>query len=111
MTDLRLRFGNLLAAHRRRLGLTQEELADRADISVDMVSKIETGASGARFPTIERLATALKIDPAELFSTEIPGGALARGALVELTSRLAPLSEGDLSWISGVVDAALKSRR
>jgi transcriptional regulator with XRE-family HTH domain len=111
MTDLRLRFGSLLAAHRRRLGLTQEDLADRAGISVDMVSKIETGASGARFPTIQRLAEALRIDPAELFSTEIPNGALARAPLVELTSRLALLSEGDVLWIAGVVDAALKSRR
>lgn len=30
MADLRKRFGELLAAHRRRRGLTQEELAEAA---------------------------------------------------------------------------------
>ena len=46
MVDLRARFGRLVKAHRVRLGLTQEALAERAGISTDMVSKIEGGASG-----------------------------------------------------------------
>ena len=89
MVDLRRRFGSLVAAHRRRQNLTQEVLADRAEISVDMVSKIEIGATGARFPVIERLAHALEIDPGELFSTEIPQGAINRGPLQELTTEVA----------------------
>jgi transcriptional regulator with XRE-family HTH domain len=59
MADLRKRFGELLAAHRRRRGLTQEDLAEAAGLSVDMISKIEVGATGARFPSIERLARAV----------------------------------------------------
>lgn len=110
MVDLRRRFGSLVAAHRRRRNLTQEALADRAEISVDMVSKIEIGATGARFPVIERLAAALEVDPAELFTTEIPQGALNRGPLQELTTELAVLSVNDLRWISGVVRAALRNR-
>ena len=110
MVELRKRFGGLVAAHRRRLGLTQEALADRAGISVAMVSKIEVGSTGARFPVIERLADALKIDPAELFSPDIPAGALNRGALADLTTKLAQLSPSDLNWISGVIDAALRDR-
>ncbi|HEV2602609.1 MAG TPA: helix-turn-helix transcriptional regulator [Microvirga sp.] len=89
MTDLRTRFGQLVAAHRRRAGLTQEALAEAAGLSVDMVSKIETGATGARFPVIERLAAALHVDPAELFTTEIPSGAVHRRAFSALSSRLA----------------------
>jgi len=50
-------------AHRVRLGLTQEALAERAGISTDMVSKIEGGSSGARFGVIAQLANALGIDP------------------------------------------------
>lgn len=111
MVDLRKRFGSLVAVHRRRIGLTQEVLAEKAGISVDMISKIETGATGARFPVIERLADALGVDPAELFTSEIPGGAINRGPLVDLTTQLAGLSEIDLRWISGVIEAALRSRR
>ncbi len=64
----------LLAAHRRRSGMSQEALAEAAEISVEMISKLERGASGARFPVIERLAGALKVDPAEFFTTELPRG-------------------------------------
>jgi transcriptional regulator with XRE-family HTH domain len=110
MVNLRKRFGTLVAAHRRRIGSTQEALAEKAGVSVDMISKIETGATGARFPVIERLAEALGVDPAELFTTEIPGGAINRGPLTDLTMPLAGLPPGDLHWITGVVEAALRSR-
>lgn len=111
MADLRTRFGALLAAHRRRVGMTQAELAEAADISVHMVQKLEVGGVGARFAVIEKLAAALRIDPAELFSLEIPGGALQRRELTELTSQLASLSDADLAWASELLKVALKSRR
>ncbi|PBB34347.1 helix-turn-helix transcriptional regulator [Mesorhizobium sp. WSM3882] len=111
MEDLRKRFGRLVMTHRKRAGYTQEQLAERASVSIDTVSKIEIGATGARFPMIEKIAAALEIDPAELFSPEIPSGALRRGLLLELTTRLAGLSEDELRWINGVVEAALRSRR
>jgi transcriptional regulator with XRE-family HTH domain len=110
MVNLRKRFGTLVAAHRRRIGITQEALAEKAGVSVDMISKIETAATGARFPVIERLAEALGVDPAELFTTEISNGAINRGLLIDLTTQLAGLSSGDLHWISCVVEAALRSR-
>ncbi len=111
MADLRKRFGRLVAAHRRRVGLTQEALAEAADLSVDMVSKIEVGASGARFPVIERLASVLKVDPAEFFTTEIPSGAVRRKAFSELSHRLVGLPDTDLEWISRLLDAAFRPRR
>ncbi|TGS82742.1 XRE family transcriptional regulator [Mesorhizobium sp. M3A.F.Ca.ET.174.01.1.1] len=110
MEDLRKRFGRLVMAHRKRAGYTQEQLAERAGVSIDTISKIEVGATGARFPMIERIAEALQVDPAELFSPEIPTGALRRGPLVELTTRLAGLSANELRWISGVVEAALRNK-
>lgn len=108
MVDLRHRFGRLVAAHRKRLKLTQDQLASAAEISVDMVSRIETGATGARFNTIEKLAAALGIDPAELFTPELPAGALERRHLTELMAQLASLSDRQLSWMKGILEAALK---
>lgn len=107
MVDLRRRFGLLVAANRRRRGLTQEQLAEAADISADMIAKIETGASGARFPVIERIAGALDVDPAELFSAEMPSGLINRAAFLDISTRLAGLSGPDLAWMSGIVEAAL----
>ncbi|MGM4889910.1 helix-turn-helix domain-containing protein [Tardiphaga sp. 11_C7_N12_6] len=105
--DLRIRFGRLLALHRRRCGLTQDELAEAAELSVDMISKIEVGATGARFPSIERLATAVGVDPAELFTHHVPDGVMASGKFGEISSKLASLSEADLVWIGNLLDVAL----
>ncbi len=111
MDELRTRFGRLVKAHRLRLGLTQDALAERANISTDMISKIEGGNSGARFGVITQLACALELDPAELFTPDLPAGQLQRSKLNDITSRLASLDDSDLQWLSGVLDAALRPRR
>lgn len=110
MVDLRARFGSLVKAHRVRLGLTQQALAEKANISTDMVSKIEGGASGARFGVIAQLADALAVDPAELFTADLPAGQLQRLTLTEITSRLAGLSESELLWLKNLLDAALRPK-
>lgn len=110
MGDLRRRFGQLVAAHRRRRKLTQEALAEAADLSLNMVAKIEGGSSGARFAVIERLADALQLDPAELFSNEIPSGAINRGMFAEIGSMLAALPEADLALVRDLLNVAFKSK-
>lgn len=107
MADLRKRFGQMVAAHRRRHSLTQEQLAEAADLSPDMIAKIETGASGARFSVVERIAAALDVDPAELFAASLTPAGFRRGPHLDLSLRLASLSEGELTWIAGIVEAAL----
>ncbi len=108
MGDLRTRFGRLVAAHRKRRGMTQHALADAAALSDDMIARIETGTTGARFPSIEKLAAALEVDAAELFTPDLAKGALGRGKLTNLTARLAKLSEAELEWIDAILDAALR---
>ena len=110
MVDLRARFSSLVKAHRVRLGLTQEALAEKANISTDMVSKIEGGNSGARFGVITQLADALGVDPAELFTPDLPAGQLQRSTLTEITVRLARLGDDELKWLTGIVEAALRPR-
>lgn len=110
MDDLRKRFGRLVAVHRRKAGMTQDQLAAAADVSVDMISKVETGATGARFPLIERLAEALKIDAAELFTSELPT-TRRNPVLSELNIRLSGLDESELLWIKSIIDAALRPRK
>jgi transcriptional regulator with XRE-family HTH domain len=110
MVDLRTRFGRLVKAHRVRMRLTQEALAERANISTDMVSKIEGGNSGARFGVITKIAEALSVDPAELFTPDLPAGQLQRATLTEITSRLASFGDGELQWLKGILEAALRPR-
>lgn len=108
MEDLRIRFGRLLAANRRKRGLTQDALSGASGVSVDMIGRIETGGTGVSFTTIEALAAALQIDPAELFWPDIPAGALQRHKLTDLTTRLAGLSDRDLDWIASILESILK---
>jgi transcriptional regulator with XRE-family HTH domain len=107
---LTVRFGGLVRLHRDRLEITQMELAERAGVSKDLIAKIESGATGARFQNIQSIADALGVDPAELFSAELPRGSLMSPQLAQLFGRLAKLSDSDFAWIKGVIDAALRPR-
>ena len=107
---LRQRFGNLVAAHRRRLGITQAVLSARAGLTPDMISRIETGGTGVTFPTMEALARALEVDPAELFNLDPSTGSDRRPAMIDLVSRLAKLDDEDLSWAADLLTAALSSK-
>lgn len=109
MAELAAQFGRLVAIHRRRRGWTQGGLAERAGISVDMVAKLETGATGARFPTIEKLAHALGVESAELFHSEIPRGTLLKGKRREIMSRLEELPDTDLDWINDMLVVAFRA--
>lgn len=111
MGNLKQRFGGLVAAHRRRIGWTQRQLAEAADLSDDMIARIEVGATGVSFTTVEKLAAALQVDPAELFTADLAGGALQRKPLSELTAKLAGIKSDELLWLIGIIDAALKPRR
>lgn len=111
MSELERRFGDLVRANRKRARLTQAQLAEKADMSVDMIAKIETGASGARFPNIEKLAKALRVDPGELFlPTSSQAGPINKGAFRELTVLLAALPDAELRWVKRVIEAALQPK-
>lgn len=110
MTDLRKRFGRLVATHRRKRGLTQQTLADACGLGPDMIARIESGQTGASFRTIDRISEALGVDPAALFLPEGIGHEPLRRPLADVTSRLTGLSDRDLKWVDDLLAVALKSR-
>ena len=64
--DLRDVFAANLRRFRHAKGLSQEELADAAEINRTYISKLETGVTYAGLEIIEKLAGVLEIEPAEL---------------------------------------------
>jgi transcriptional regulator with XRE-family HTH domain len=52
---------------RQNQGLSQEDLAHRADITANYVSSLEREEYAASVDVIERIAAALQVEPAELF--------------------------------------------
>lgn len=55
------RIGNSIRRNRKEKGLTQEELAEAAGISLKMVQKLEGGRNGFRMETIIRIAETLDV--------------------------------------------------
>jgi len=62
--------GNKIREERRRLKLTQEELAEKADISANFLGHIERGTKRATLNTLKRIADVLQIPIGTLFATE-----------------------------------------
>ena len=65
--DIRERFGFAVKARREELGLTQEELAEKAKIHRTYLSDIERGSRNLSLINIEKLAAALALPVSELF--------------------------------------------
>ena len=65
--DVRERFGFAVRGRREELGLTQEELADKAAIHRTYLSDIERGTRNVSLINIELLANALGVSLSDLF--------------------------------------------
>lgn len=89
-------FGTLLARLRRAAGLTQEQLADRAELSVRAISSLECGSRHPRRLTLDRLAQALDLTGAQrsgLHSAALGGRrrSVPVGALLPIAGPAGPL--------------------
>lgn len=64
--------GKTIQRARRRLGLTQEALAERADVSVRWLSKVENGRGGApRMDYLRRVARAVSLEVEDLVRGDV----------------------------------------
>jgi len=71
MTGLRTVLALNIKKHRRILGLSQSQLAERVNTSTNYIALIETEKKFPKPEKLERIAAALGIDPPCLFATEI----------------------------------------
>lgn len=66
--EARKRVGVNIQRLRRDADLSQEELGDRADVHQTYLSQVEGGKRNPSVDILERIAKALRVDIAELFS-------------------------------------------
>ena len=76
--ELQAKFGATIKAHRLRLGVTQEELAWRADLHCSYIADIERGGRNVTLCSIVNLARALQITLPELLSPTLDIGVIKR---------------------------------
>lgn len=67
MSYLKTQFGKRIRQLRMQKQLTQEQLAELADLSVDFISLIERGRNSPSFDNLEKLAKSLGVSIQELF--------------------------------------------
>lgn len=70
MSELLKVFGNRVRYFRKLKGLTQEELAKKADIHYTYVGGIERGERNISLETIEKISIALNVPPSVIFHNE-----------------------------------------
>ena len=64
--NIKLAFGRVLKSKREELGLSQEKLAEYAELERTFISWLETGKKQATLTTIFKISSALKIQLSEL---------------------------------------------
>ena len=96
MTNIREILAKNIRENRQKLGITQAELAERANISTNFVAMIELKHKFPAPETLDRIAAALSVETPELFaSSASPEGALER------------LHKAILSDLDRAIDAAV----
>ncbi|MEJ0072742.1 MAG: helix-turn-helix transcriptional regulator [Candidatus Saccharibacteria bacterium] len=60
-------FGRRLAQARKSRGLTQQQLAEKLNMSVVAIAYLETGKRWARIGTLAKISQALKVNLKDLF--------------------------------------------
>ena len=66
MRDVLVQLGKRIRALREERKISQEELADRADIHRNYISQIEGGKRNVSFSYVVKLARALQVSPSRL---------------------------------------------
>lgn len=101
--------GLRLRAHRLERGLSQAELAEKIDRSIEAVSNIERGISVPNDATLQRLARVLEVSIDDLFAERAFRG---RGQPIEFyqaTELLKMMDERKLRLALAILKAVAKS--
>lgn len=85
--------GENISGRRRKLGLTQAQLAEKLDIGQDALSRMENGAISPEIARLRDIAAALQCSVADLFREPDEGANERAAAIAELLRQLPPESQ------------------
>lgn len=96
--------GQRLRDRRKQLGLTQEELAERADLSQNFIARVENGATGLGDASIIRLARSLEVSTDYLLT-----GAMSHSDCQRLEKLIEPLNAQELLGLEEIIKVYLRA--
>lgn len=70
--DIYKHLGSCMRKHRKDCGLTQQQLSDKAGVSVREIAKIEKGIINPSFEVLHALVTTMGVPPYGLFYPDLP---------------------------------------
>ena len=104
MVDIRVEFGRALRVVRKKIGLSQQELAERVALSRPSIVNIELGRQGISLDQLYVFAGALGVSAADLLPSITP--VLAGSLLQKLKTHKGELPAGTAQWVASVVSSA-----
>ena len=95
--------GKRIEMRRRALGLTQEALAERADVTTQFVSYAESGKRAMRPENLRRIANALSVSADYLLTGEI----IDKDMLI-LADKLRQLTPEQTRLVENIIDECIR---
>lgn len=104
MDELLQGMGERLTKRRKRLRLTQEELAERAEMTTQTISTAETGRKALRPHNIVKLCRTLEISADYLLFGEISNGDIA-----PLAAKVSQLSSEQYHYLEDIINSFISA--
>ncbi len=106
MTEMDLReIGKRIHDRRKQMGLTQEQLAEKMNVSIQMVSNLERGNKAIRIENLIRLSKILEASTDYLLT-----GRETAGDIQGLAARMGRLPENNRKMIEVLIDYCLENQ-
>lgn len=107
MADVNLmEIGRRIQARRKQQGLTQEQLADRMNVSIQMVSNLERGNKAIKIENLINLCQILNVSTDYILT-----GKETQNDFRALTERIQKLSQTNRKMIEMLVDYCIEENK
>lgn len=107
-TDLKRNIGLRLRSIRKARGLTQEQVAEAIERTVETVSNIERGNSLPSLLTLESICRALACSMADIVMAQYPSDEKRIAAEAVAIDQLRKLSDDDFAVAAKTIDALME---
>lgn len=101
-SDIDKSFGKIIKDFRIKNGFTQEDLAEKLEISLKYISRIENGYSGLKTETLIKCMNILGISPNILFRDFITNEEAVKQ--VRICDKLSTMSSEKIKFVDDMVD-------
>lgn len=102
-------FGANLRHHRKAKRLTQDQLAEKVELSSEMISKIERGIAAPSFTSIEKLSEVLGLPEAAFFSVGlvVASNNSRTHQLIKIQTQLSRMNDEQLARATKLLSALI----